>query len=76
MESKAQEYVAKVKESFPRSAVRLCDAKGEEYRRSRDFEADTTIYVQIAKIGNFRGTKDEVLKKIAAKAKALAPVEE
>lgn len=76
MDSKAQEYVAKVKEHFPLSAVRLCAESGDEYHRSRDFEADDKILVQIAKVGSFRGTKTEVLEKIAAKAKALAPTEE
>lgn len=72
MDSLAQQYVAKIKEHFPLSAVRLCNPAGEDYRRSRDFEADSTILVQIRRVGNFRGTKDEVLVKIAARAKALA----
>ncbi len=70
-DTKCQEYVAQLKELFPTSRVRVCDASGVEFLKARDFDAETVVIVEIAKVAKFRGTKDECLAKAKVKASSL-----
>ena len=65
-----QDYVAQLAELVPNQAIIVSDVKGVPFAKSREFEQETRVRVRIANFCDWEGTKEEILSKVEAKAKA------